>query len=142
MRRRTRGQAEQKCVLVVSESASVGRALIDAIEEAGHAAVHAESAREALALALSWQPSVVCVDLRLAGMGTEEVAFRIVAAFGSKRPALVAIARPGATLDHDRARQVGFDLVLESTALSGLSSMLTTPAPAFALAPSPRVPAT
>jgi CheY-like chemotaxis protein len=126
MRRRTRLEAQQECVLVVAEAARLAKGLVDVIEQAGHAVIHADTAREAFALALAWQPRVVCVDLRLAGMGADEVALRMVAAFGAKRPSLVAIASPGATLDQDRARQMGFDLVLDASALAGLGRLLTT----------------
>ena len=129
MGRRTNLQGEQSSVLVVAESASIRRALAETVEGAGHAVVHADGAREALALALAWQPRVVCVDLRLPGMGADEVAFRMVAAFGSKRPLLVAVASPGATAD-DSTPRVGFDLVVDASALTALSEALTSAAPA------------
>lgn len=119
-----RSRSDRKCVLVVAETEGVSTVLREAGESCGHDVLDAGSAREALFFALSWQPRVVCVDLRLPLLSAYDVALRIAAAFGSKRPLLVAITSPGATINQEKAREAGFDFVVSMDAPWALRELL------------------
>jgi CheY-like chemotaxis protein len=118
--------SDTRCVLVVAESAAIGKALADAIEGTGHIVRQVDNAREAFTVALASQPRAVCVDLGLPMSSAYDVVVRIAAACGGKRPLLVAVASPGVAVDQDKARQ-GFDFVVDVDAPWALRDLLGPP---------------
>lgn len=68
------GQREdgQRRVLVVDDDEGVRRYLAALLTEAGYATAEARNGLEALALAVSWQPDCITMDLRMPGMDGKE----------------------------------------------------------------------
>lgn len=99
-------------VLVVEDHDDVREATTALLQTWGHTVRNARDGRDGLAIALSWQPEIVCLDLMLPGMNGAEVARRIIAAFGDDRPMLLAITGYGRDVDRDLAIAVGFDAFL------------------------------
>src|SRR6185295_2870171 len=99
-------------VLLVDDFPELLSAMTAVVQAWGHTVRCAPDGEHALAIALSWQPDVVCLDLAMPRMNGLEVARRIVAAFGDRRPLLVAITGLSGDADRELAAAAGFDRFL------------------------------
>lgn len=96
-------------VLVVDDheaSADVIRLLLD---ERGHQTEVAYGGHQALELARRFAPHLVLLDLSLPGVPGDEVARRIRAEHGTRRPRLVALSGYDDTVLRARCANAGFD---------------------------------
>jgi len=100
-------------VLIVEDHADLLNVMVDLVESWGHTVRSAADGEQALAIALAWQPHVVCLDLVLPRMNGLEVARRIVAAFShdrpDDRPVLIAVTGRSGDIDRELASAAGFD---------------------------------
>jgi signal transduction histidine kinase/ActR/RegA family two-component response regulator len=96
-------------ILVVEDNMDAADTLRALLELHGHRVDTANEGMSGLERALSAQPEVVLLDVGLPGMDGYEVARRIRAAKGIRRPLLVAITGYGAPEDRQRAIDAGFD---------------------------------
>jgi CheY-like chemotaxis protein len=93
---------DTKRVLLVEQHHALRAALCDLVRSWGHVVRDAANGRKALAIALWWQPEVVCLDLDLPLMSAYDVAKRI-AAFGESRPLLIGVSGVGRANERQRA---------------------------------------
>jgi PAS domain S-box-containing protein len=101
-------------VLVVEDNIDAAEMLKDLLELWGYDVVSASSGEDALALAGTFQPDTVLLDIGLPGMDGYEVARRLrstlrVSAHSTARPLLVGISGYGQTDDQRRAAEAGID---------------------------------
>jgi signal transduction histidine kinase/ActR/RegA family two-component response regulator len=96
-------------ILVVEDNVDACDTLRALLEIHGHRVDTANEGATGLALALATQPEVVLLDVGLPGMDGYEVARRIRASQGIRRPLLIAITGYGAPEDRQRALEAGFD---------------------------------
>jgi PAS domain S-box-containing protein len=94
-------------VLVVEDNPDAREMLKAMVELAGHMVQGAEDGLSALAVAESWKPEIVLVDIGLPGIDGYELARRLSA--HAVRPRLVAITGYGQLEDRRRASEAGFD---------------------------------
>ena len=123
-------------VLIVDDFPELLSAMTAVVDAWGHTVRCAPDGEHALAIALSWQPDVVCLDLAMPRMNGLEVARRIVAASGDRRPLLVAITGLSGDADRELAAAAGFDRFLVKPHLDALREILgERPLPAGAAPP-------
>ncbi|WP_167784869.1 ATP-binding protein [Ramlibacter rhizophilus] len=96
-------------VLVVDDNVDAAETLVTVLDMLGHEARSAHAGEEALALAASFQPELVLLDIGLPGMDGYEVARRLRADARLGRVLLVALTGWGSQEDRKRARDAGFD---------------------------------
>ena len=101
--------SEAKRVLIVDDHSEGRDALRMVLEFTGYVVRDAGNGTQALDVALSWHPDAICLDLRLPDMSGYEVATKLCAAFGDKRPQLIAITGLTTDAHRERAAEVGFD---------------------------------
>ena len=105
-------------VLVVDDHESLRGAFRAALSEMGHAVEVAGSGMEALAVAESWHPDFVLLDIHMPGINGFEAARQLRARFPS--PSMQLVMMSGNTLDPatiERAKQAGFDHWVDKTRL-------------------------
>jgi len=96
-------------ILLVEDNVDACDTLRALLEIHGHRVDTANDGATGLALALATRPEVVLLDVGLPGMDGYEVARRIRASPGVRRPVLIAITGYGAPEDRQRALEAGFD---------------------------------
>ena len=96
-------------ILVIEDNADACETLRTLLELHGHHVDVAHDGVTGLESALSLQPEVVLVDVGLPRMDGYEVARRIRASKGIRRPMLVAVTGYGGPEDRQRALEAGFD---------------------------------
>jgi CheY-like chemotaxis protein len=96
-------------ILLIEDNADACETLRALLEMHGHHVDIAADGVTGLERALSLQPEVVLVDVGLPRMDGYEVARRIRASKGIRRPMLVAVTGYGAPEDRQRALDAGFD---------------------------------
>jgi CheY-like chemotaxis protein len=101
--------ARRKRILIVDPHDDAREALRSVLEISGHEVQDTAHGTSALALALTWQPDVVCFDLSLADTSAFEVARQIAAAFGPMTPLLVAVTGFSDEVHRRKANEAGFD---------------------------------
>jgi CheY-like chemotaxis protein len=105
IRTKTRGSGAQRPVLVVEDDAETREALVSLLRNAGFTVVASDEGRKALELAEALLPSVVVLDLTMAGMDGRE--------FLARRRDLPAVgAIPVLVVTGGRARDVSAEAVL------------------------------
>lgn len=115
--------SEEKRVLLVEQHHTLRAALRDLVKSWGHVVRDAANGRQALAIALWWQPDVVCLDLHLPLLSAYDVAKRI-AAFGESRPLLIAVSAIGRAAERQRAFDAGFDAFVVKPGVETLCDLL------------------
>jgi signal transduction histidine kinase len=124
--------ASQRRILIVDDNKDALESLATLMEMAGHTVQSAGDGEAALALAVTFRPDLVLLDLGLPRMDGYEVARRIRAAPWGKNVVLVALTGWGQEADRRRTRETGFDshLVkpLDVDALTKFLSDLPPPA--------------
>jgi len=116
-------------VLVVEDNVDACDTLRALLEIHGHRVDTANDGATGLALALATQPEVVLLDVVLPGMDGYEVARRIRASPGIRRPMLIAITGYGTPEDRQRALEAGFDAhTTKPVEYSTLASLLANAA--------------
>lgn len=103
---------DRRRVLVVEDHQDLRTATVVLLQSWGHAVRSAADGARGLAIALAWQPDVVCLDLALPQLNGDEVARRILAASDRERPLLIAISGYGRDVEREIARMAGFDVFL------------------------------
>jgi CheY-like chemotaxis protein len=101
--------ADSTRILVVDDHDDGREALRLVLEFAGYTVRDTRDAKRALFMALSWQPDVVCLDLLMPNLSGYDIAARIVAAFGEKRPLLIAVTGLATDAHRVKAAEAGFD---------------------------------
>ncbi|MGS1033621.1 ATP-binding protein [Burkholderia glumae] len=96
-------------VLVVDDNVDAADALAALLSIEGHQVKVAYSALDALALAPSFEPSAILLDIGLPGMDGHEVARRLRAMPAGRDAQLVAVTGYGQAADRERALAAGFD---------------------------------
>jgi CheY-like chemotaxis protein len=96
-------------VLIVEDNPEVREATVTLLTTWGHTVETAADGEKGLALALSWSPDVVCIDLMLPRMNGAEIARRLTVALGDRRPVLLAVTAYGHAADRELATAAGFD---------------------------------
>jgi signal transduction histidine kinase/ActR/RegA family two-component response regulator len=96
-------------ILLVEDNADARDTLAMLLEMQGHRVDTAADGPSGLEKALALQPEVALVDVGLPGMDGYEVARRIRASRGMRRPVLVALRGYGAPEERERALAAGFD---------------------------------
>ena len=116
-------------ILVVEDNVDACDTLRVLLEIHGHRVDTANDGATGLALALATQPEVVLLDVGLPGMDGYEVARRIRASPGIRRPMLIAITGYGTPEDRQRALEAGFDAhTTKPVEYSTLASLLANAA--------------
>jgi len=114
-------------VLIVDDNVDACETLRELLEVHGHQVDTANDGASGLERALALQPDVVLLDVGLPRMDGYEVARRIRASRGIRRPLLVAITGYGAPEDRQRALDAGFDAdVTKPVDYSTLISLLAS----------------
>src|SRR6266850_2079500 len=127
-------------ILIVEDHGDLREAMCALLESWGHSVREAANGRQALALALSWRPDIVCLDLGLPVMSGYDVATRIAAALGDRRPLLIAVTGLSRAIDRRRAGEAGFDAFISKPGdIDSLRDLVAGGAPLAAKAalPSP-----
>ncbi len=96
-------------ILVVEDSADARETLVALLETHGHRVDSAADGATGLERALALQPDIVLLDIGLPVLDGYEVARRIRASHGIRRPLIVAITGYGTPEDRDAALLAGFD---------------------------------
>jgi CheY-like chemotaxis protein len=99
-------------ILVVEDHAGTAAMLAQLLRLEGHHVDVAGDGLRALQLAQAAQPDVALVDISLPGMDGHEVASRLHAQAGDKRPLLIAITGNAQEEARARSAEVGIDLHL------------------------------
>ena len=99
----------QRHVLIVEDNVDACETLRALLEVHGHRVATAHDGATGLERALALQPEVVLLDVGLPRLDGYEVASRIRASNGIRRPLLIAITGYGAPEDRERAHEAGFD---------------------------------
>ena len=95
-------------ILVVDDNVDGAESIAMLLRMEGHAVRSVHDARDALAVAPSFRPDVVLLDIGLPGMDGYEVARRLRAEPNLAHTCLVAITGYGQPSDRERAREAGF----------------------------------
>ena len=103
------GVPKPRDILVVEDNADARETLRLLLELAGHRVETAVDGVAGLEKALALQPEVALIDVGLPRMDGYEVARRIRASRGMRRPFLVALTGYGSPEDRERALGAGFD---------------------------------
>jgi signal transduction histidine kinase/CheY-like chemotaxis protein len=96
-------------ILVVDDNADAANSLSELLKMDGHQCQPAFSGEEALALAQSFDPDVVLLDIGLPRMDGYEVARRLRHSLLRKGATLIALTGYGQPEDRERAHAAGFD---------------------------------
>jgi PAS domain S-box-containing protein len=99
----------QRRILVVDDNRDAAESLSMILRFLGADVQVAHGGREALDILSTYEPSVVLLDIGMAGMDGYEVARRIRTAFPEQPPTIVALTGWGQEDDRQRARDAGFD---------------------------------
>jgi signal transduction histidine kinase/CheY-like chemotaxis protein len=102
-------RSESRHILIVEDNADARDTLQMILEMDGHRVETAADGPSGLEKALALQPELALIDVGLPGMDGYEVARRIRASHGMRRPFLVALTGYGAPEDRERALEAGFD---------------------------------
>lgn len=68
---------EQKTVLVIEDSSYLAESLVDMLGIMGHLAIHCATGREGVLAALSYEPDLILLDIRLPDISGYEVYHQI-----------------------------------------------------------------
>jgi CheY-like chemotaxis protein len=99
-------------ILLIEDDADSAAALATLLRLSGHEVSVAPDGPSALEQAGRAAPEVVLLDIGLPGLSGWEVAERLRALPGEKRPLLIALTGRGQPLDRIRSEQAGIDLHL------------------------------
>jgi signal transduction histidine kinase/ActR/RegA family two-component response regulator len=102
-------EAPTRDILIIEDNDDARETLRVLLEMSGHRVETASDGAIGLEKALALRPEVALVDVGLPKMDGYEVARRIRAATGARRPFLVALTGYGAPEDRERAFAAGFD---------------------------------
>jgi CheY-like chemotaxis protein len=100
-------RASRLRILVVEDHADTAATMAELLRLLGHEVFVAGSGVEALPYAEKNSPDAVLLDIGLPGMSGWEIAQRIQAFPGGRRPLLVAITGYGQEADRERSRAAG-----------------------------------
>jgi CheY-like chemotaxis protein len=106
---RDAGQTPARHILVVEDNIDSCETMRALLEAHGHRVETATDGVSGLERALALQPDVILLDVGLPRMDGYEVARRIRASQGTRRPQLIALTGYGAPEDRSRALEAGFD---------------------------------
>ena len=101
--------AAARHVLIVEDNLDACETLRALLDAHGHRVDTANDGPSGLERALALQPEVILLDIGLPGLDGFEIARRIRAANGMRRPLLIAVTGYGTPEDRDRALDAGFD---------------------------------
>ena len=104
-----RASERNREILVIEDNADARETLRLLLEIAGHRVETAADGAAGLEKALALQPEIALVDVGLPKLDGYEVARRIRASRGMRRPFLIALTGYGSTEDRNRALDAGFD---------------------------------
>ena len=124
--RATKVVAGRRRVLVVDDNPDVADTIGDVIDMLGHDVRVAQDGAVALALAETFRPDLVLLDIGMPGMDGCEVARRLRAQPGGEAIVLVALTGWGQPQDVEMIMDAGFDQhVVKPIALVTLREVLT-----------------
>lgn len=112
----------RRSVLIVDDNAAFSTSLCSVLAEAGHVVKTAADGAAALAIAQSWQPEFVLLDVHMPGMNGYEAAKRIRALYPPDIMKLILVT--GSTLDETTlrgARRAGFDHCIDK--INGIAAL-------------------
>jgi PAS domain S-box-containing protein len=96
-------------ILVVDDNVDSADSLTMLLKYDGHQVQVAHDGPEALALALTFRPQIVILDIGLPGMNGYEVGRRLRREPGGEQIALIALTGYGQAEDRKRSKEAGFD---------------------------------
>ena len=96
-------------VLVIDDNADAAQAMQMLLESDGHAVRVAHDGKDALELAVSFQPEIVLLDIGLPGMDGYRVAAELREEPSLRNTRLIAVTGYGRPEDVRQARDAGFD---------------------------------
>ena len=99
----------QRRILVVDDNQDAARGMARVLRLAGHAADIAHDGLQALALAASFRPEVVIMDIGMPRLNGHEAARRMRQQPWGRDATLVALTGWGSAQDRQRSREAGFD---------------------------------
>jgi CheY-like chemotaxis protein len=127
--------ARHRRVLLIDDNVDAVESLAVLFADDHHDVRTAHEGESALALAQSFRPEVVVLDIGLPGMDGYEIARRLRASAGLEGVVLVALTGYGQEEDRRRALAAGFDHHLIKPAnLAALRRLMSEPTPASAAA--------
>lgn len=103
-------------VLIVDDAADTADSLAEFLNLRGYGTRSAHSGEAALVAVAASSPDVVLLDIGMPGMDGCELARRVRAASGRKRPFLVAVSGNARDEDRTRSAEAGIDLHLAKPA--------------------------
>lgn len=106
---RARSEAAPRRILIVDDNADAAQMLTAVVEMAGHDVRTALNGEKALALAQTFRPQVVLLDIGLPGMDGYEVARELRRHATTMDSLIIAVSGYGSRADRKRAREAGFD---------------------------------
>ena len=116
---------QSRRVLVVDDNEDAAASLGELLELWGHEVQTAYDGKHALAMARTWQPEIVLLDIGLPGMDGYEVAQRLREDPATSSAFLIAITGYGQEEDRRRSQEAGFDQHLtKPVALERLQDLL------------------
>jgi CheY-like chemotaxis protein len=102
----------RKRILVVDDNVDAATMLCTLLQNMGHEVAIANTGAEALRLAESDRPQVVCLDIGMPGMDGLEIARRIRQRDRHPRPLIIAITGWGQPEDQAQSQEAGIDVHL------------------------------
>jgi signal transduction histidine kinase/ActR/RegA family two-component response regulator len=125
-----RAGAKGRDILVVEDNPDARDTLRELLELLGHRVETASDGVAAVEMALAFQPEIALIDVGLPKLNGYEVAQRIRASNGGRRPYLVAVTGYGMPEDRQRALEAGFDAhVTKPVEIDALGELLAAPVP-------------
>ena len=118
---------DSRDILIVEDNVDACETMRALLEMHGHRVQTAKDGEEGLEKALALHPEIILLDVGLPGLDGYQVARRIRASNGIRRPVLVAITGYGTPEDRQRALDAGFDAhVTKPVEYSTLASLMAT----------------
>ncbi|GAB3047640.1 response regulator [Spirosoma pulveris] len=113
-------------ILVVDDNVDATLILSMALGLQGFRVERAQSGPQALAIAPSWQPDVILLDISMPGMDGYETCERLRKQPGGGAVLVIALTGYGQAEDRRRSWETGFDAhLVKPVDLSGLPALLT-----------------
>lgn len=114
-------------ILIIEQNAAAADELASMIESAGHGETRVtNSGQAALAIAMTFAPTVVLTSLELPDISGYDLARQLSQLAGLQRPRLIALTETSEHRGRERAREAGFErYLIEPCGVAELDELFT-----------------